>query len=210
MRIAYPQVLWRMLFALPLPIIAAYLCYLAVEKIQSVSVSKTVLKVVSITPLFFLLITFEVGRFSNLMAKSPSLGRTLVENSFRHWEDMLSFLQNMSRTYSVLTDPSTGYLIRSLTKHDHDGFKFYKKNYIEFNFDDFSSNPLSQYKGRLLVINLRNGAINSKLKRPYHIYPDIMNVEKHYSNKLLQEVRQNPERYKPIWNQDRISIYEII
>jgi len=210
MRLAYPQVLWRMLFALPLPVIAAYLTYTTYEKITLKEPVKFIGGVLTVIPLFIFLQVFNVGPVNNLMAKSPSLIRTPDENSYRHWIDMLEFIQTIDPAREVLTDPSTGYLVRSLTKHDHHGFKFVKQNFRQFNFEEYRDHPLSKYRGWLLIINQRDGEINSRLRRPYHIYPDIMKVKKHYGESLIKEISNHPERYKILWRENDISVYKIL
>ena len=209
MRITYPKVLWRVLYALPLPIVASFLICHLLDFQQKVKVFKRIVSLVLVFPLFGLLIVFDFGPIQNSMAKSPSLDQSNVENSYRHWIDLLQYLENMPSAKKILTDPSTGYLIRSLTKHSHSGFKFYKKRFKEFNFEDYADDPLAKYKGWLLVVNNRDGKPNTSFQPPLHIYPDIMVTSKHYFDSLKAELQNNPAKYEKLWSQNQISVYLI-
>lgn len=208
-RVAYPEVLWRLLLAMPLPLVAAYLIAVIARKFSFQRRFTTAGYLVILIPVFALLVVFKLGPVNNAMAKSPSLIPTPQTNSYAHWADLIGFLHSTDKTYSVLTDPATGYLVRSLTSHKHSGFKFYYKNFRNFNFEDYSSHPLKRFKGWLLIVNERDGDINERLNPPLHIYPEVMKVARHYSPQLLQEV-ENPDRYEKIFDADNIRVFVIL
>ncbi len=210
MKLAYPAVLWRLLFALHLPLLACYLLWRLSKGWGSLTVARKAANFLSIVLFAVLLFPFQLPGFNNQVVKWPSLTRTPVENSWQIWKPLIDFLNQNVETRSILSDPVTGYAIRSLTRHVHHGKKFFPVGgYRRINFDDYSDHPLGRYKGWLLVINTKNGELNQRLKPPYHIYPHVTIVDHYYSDALLKEVSERPDRYRLIWQQNRQYIYEI-
>lgn len=210
MKLAYPAVLWRLLFALHLPLLVCYLLWRMKIDWDLSNGAKRSFQLAAVVSLVVLLFPFKLGDFENRMVKWPSLTSTPMENSWQNWESLIDFLNQDTRTRKILSDPVTGYAIRSMTRHLHYGKKFFPiGGYIKINFDDYHDHPLGKYKGWLLVINTKNGEINRRLKPPHHIYPHVMVVDHYYSDILLDEVSQREDRYKLIWQGDRQFVYEI-
>ncbi len=209
LRLTYPQVLWRVLFAMYLPIVASYLILTSLAGWKLMSGSTRFWRLLLLVPLFGLLLPFKNDFINNSMVRSPSLVRSPVENSYKNWIDLIEFLQGLETRQRILTDPATGYAIRALTQHRYHGFKFFKSNYNEFNFENYQNDPLKQYVGWILVVNLRGGQINSRLNAPHHIYPNIMHTAEHYGPPLFQELELNPQKYQLLWKSDKIFVYLI-
>jgi len=209
-KLAYPQVLWRTLFALQLPILASYIVgYVALNWRSGNARGVKLFQLMTILPLFGLLLPFQFGVFNNTMTKIPSLVKTPSANSYLQWQDLIDYLNGLEEKNRVLTDPVTGYAVRSLTNQHHGGYKFFPTNFIQFNFEHYDDKPLEKYKNSLLVVNLRNGEINTRLQPPHHIYPDIMKVDKYYGLPLIEELENNSEKYPVLWSQNEISVYRI-
>jgi hypothetical protein len=112
----------------------------------------------------------------------------------------------------VITDPVTGYMISALTRHYSPRKKFHRHwgGYVEMNYDDYSSHPFDRHKGKLFVINKRNGGESTTGRRARHWSEDILQLEKfYYSPKLENYISENPERFELLWEQDKIMVYRL-
>jgi len=211
MKLAYPAVLWRLLFALHMPLLACYLLWWLSKGWRQLAITRKGINILALAIFTSLLFPFQLGSFDNQMVKWPSLTRTPIANSWKNWESLIDFLNQNADTRSILSDPATGYAIRSMTRHVHSGKKFFPiGGYNRFNFDDYSDHPLGKYKGWLLVINTKNGDLNQRLKPPHHIYPHVTIVDHYYGDALLDEVSDRTDRYELIWQKDRQYVYEIL
>ena len=66
-------------------------------------------------------------------------------------------------------------------------------------------------KGWLLVLNQRNGAVNQKLKKPFHVPPDVMLVKEAYDPRLIEFVAANGGiLFKELWHSNQISVFRIL
>ena len=210
MKASYPQVLWRLLLGMHLPIIAVMLITDVFERQKENSIRNKVLSAILVLPLFILLVRFSIAGIDNQMVKTVSLVKTPTDSSYKHWNDLISFLSAQGGTKAVLTDPVTAYAVRSMTSHVSYGHKFFPhRGYRQINFESYESHPLGKYKGWLLVVNRRNGSETSRFSPPYHVYPDIMQVDKYYSSQLLAELIENSHRYEELWSRDKQKVYLI-
>ena len=212
LRHSYSVMLWRMNFLMPLHLVAACLIVITVQYIREGSYLKKAYGVISIILLISFLFpvqtTFLQNRYSRLLTLKP----VPVENSPQHWTDLIEYLNGIKKQKKIITDPVTGYMVTALTRHESRRAKFHRiwGDYIEFNFDDYSSNPFDSYDGYLFIINRRNGGTSKTGRIARHWSENILQVENFYFSKKLEGyISSNPDRFRLLWEKDRVRVYSI-
>lgn len=142
-----------------------------------------------------------------------TLRRTPEENSYEMWADLFSFLRTLPRKY-VITDPVTGYLANGLTRHYFNTTKFWRAWWnLRVNSPDTplkkAFRRLDMSKDWLLVVNRRDGGMSEVGEVSIHWPPDVLKMGQYYPEVMLDYVENRPEVFVKIWEQDRISVYEI-
>ncbi len=212
MRYSWSATYWRISLLLPLHLVAGYLFFMAVQYVRPGSVLKKVTGLVIITILLLLLFPVKTTFLESPYSRILTLKAVPVENSPEHWADLIDFLNSIEDKKQVITDPVTGYMLTALTRHESKRAKFHRYwgGYIEFNYDDYSSNPLHRYRGYLLIVNKRNGGMSKTGVIARHWSEKILQLENFYFAKGLEEyIRTNPGLFHKIWEKDRVRVYSI-
>lgn len=209
LRLRDAHVLYRIGYMIPFTITGAYIFGMICRSRSMSLVTRSALLAgwlaactISLVPWTTDTQIFHYSRLHTLMPVAKDL-------SYRHWEDMISFLREYRGRRNIYTDPVTGYLVSALTKHVSIRYKFTTGLHKPINFPSYVNEPLSAYEGGLLIINLRQGGLSQSGLTSGHWPVDVLKLRKYYSTPLLEQIRSNPESFPLIWTRDDVSIYEI-
>ena len=200
--------LWRLLFLMPLPLVAAIWVVWTWQ--DSPFSHRWRLAVLPL--LFLLLLPVNPMASWNPHARTTNLP-VPHENSERHWVDLIEALNRLPESEQILTDPVTGYVLSALTAHRTFRYKFFADALYQafpFAFDDYSSNPLSRYRGWLLVVNLRDGNASETGRRSGHWPEDILQVSQYSPQSLVKQLVAHPGRLETVWSGQDITVYRIL
>lgn len=204
----YPDVMWRICYIIPLPFVGGYFFVAAARGLLRAGIGAKLRSGAAAALLLVLLLpistTFFENRFSRLYTVAPSPPDVTHER----WQDLFAFLNTRDRE-SVITDQVTGYLINALTPHVYPGQKFYGFGAPKVNRRIYQDGAFSKHAGSLVVVNLRDGGSSRVGRISGHWPENILKVSRFYSPGFLGHVRGHPDRYKKIWDQDDIQVYEI-
>ncbi|MFT5274259.1 MAG: hypothetical protein ACI9J2_000784 [Saprospiraceae bacterium] len=211
LRVDGAHTLWRMLYIVPLNMVAGACVLYCFSWLRDERVHFKLAAAMSLFLMVALLFPFSFSGLSNLYSR-VTLEPVQQESAYTHWSDLLQFLREETGKKSILTDPITGYAISALTHHQTYNSKFsamhlYARN--RYSFDDYSDDPLERFKGSWLVINERDGAYSETGRAARHWPADVMKVSVYYTAALKSHLEANPERYNKIWKADKISVYSI-
>lgn len=212
LRHSWSLMMWRMSFLVPLHLVAAYLFICAIQYIWIGSYLKKAYGTVSIVILIALLFPFKSIFLENTYSRLLTLKPVPVENSPDHWGDLIDYLNTVDDKKRIITDPVTGYMLTALTDHVSARKKFHRRwgGFIKFNYDDYSSNPFDRYKGYLFIVNKRNGGMSETGRVARHWPEGILQIENYYySEKMEDYISSNPDRFRLLWEKDRIRVYSI-
>lgn len=212
LRHSWGDMLWRMSFLVPLHLVAAYLFICAGKSILEGSYLKKIYGSISVILLISFLFPFNTTFIENKYSRLLTLKPVPVENRPEHWSDLIDYLDGLEDKKRVITDPVTGYMLTALTQHSSSRAKFHRhwRGYIEFNFDDYSSNPFDRYKGYLFIINKRNGGMSETGRVARHWPEGILQMENFYfAEKMEDYISSNPDRFRLLWEKDRIRVYSL-
>ncbi len=143
-----------------------------------------------------------------------TIRKTPRENSRELWSDLCSFLQTIPRKHISTQNAVTGYVIGGLTHHFVDVDKFCAIQ-NRLCVDDLETpvnlalrnlDPQLQW---LVVINRRDGGTSAVGALSLHWPTEVLKVSNDYPNILVEYIENRPELFVKIWEQDRISVYEI-
>lgn len=213
LRLSNGDVLWRITFLLPLSLVSAYVLVITIQYIYQGSAAKKLAGLLGLLLLLGLLFPLKMRYFENQYSRLLTIKAVPEENSPAHWSDLLEYLQSIEKEKIIITDPVTGYMVTSITRHRSYRHKFHRNlaGYIDFNFDDYSKHPFDRYKGYLFIINKRNGGFSESGRVSKHWPENILQLETFYSSDMLDEyVKLNPDRFKLLWEKDRVWVYLII
>jgi hypothetical protein len=211
LRYSVGDMLWRITYLLPLALVAAFVSVISIQFIYQGVIAKKVAGLFGLFLLSGLLFPLKTTYFDNQYSRLSTLKAVAKENSPAHWNDLIEYLQGIENEKIIITDPVTGYMVTSITRHRSYRYKFHRHwGYIEFNFDDYSKHPLDRYKGYLFIINKRNGGFSESGRVSKHWSENILQLEEFYSSDKLDEyVSLNPDRFKLLWEKDRVWVYLI-
>jgi hypothetical protein len=210
LRHSYSLTLWRMSFLVPLQLVGAYLFVLAIENIWTGSTLKKAYGLLTVILLISLLFPFKTTFIENTYSRISTLKSVPADNSPEQWNDLLEYLRGIEEEKKVITDPVTGYMLSALTKHSSSRAKFHRiwGGFIKFNYKDYSHNPFDRYQGYLFIINKRNGGISETGRVARHWPEGILQIENYYYSENLEGyISSNPERFRLLWEKDRIRVY---
>ena len=203
--------LWQLCWLVPLHFIAAAFIVENVMKWKTYGALKRNLVAFVVAALFVMPTGNSISEQFNPHLRT-SLSATDQKNSYHHWQDMITALNELEPSQNILTDPVTGYLIAALTKHRTFRRKFHASAHYQiypFVFDNYENSPLSRYQNWLLVINQRDGAKSHSGEAYKHWPGDVLKVSRHYPQVLKDHLRDNPEYFDQIWAAEGVSIYRI-
>ncbi len=133
-----------------------------------------------------------------------------VERNVGHdqWQDVFTFLSKLEQE-TVITDQVTGYLVNALTPHYFRGHKFYGFGAPKIRRDHYDDGTFSQYAGSLVIVNQRDGGLSRTGRLSGHWPENILKLSRFYPASFLAHIESNPQKYKKIWDQLDIQVYEI-
>ena len=211
LRMGHDTTLWRLCYLIPLQFVAGAGVVFLWGRLRSGAVHVRAIAGAVIVALFLLLLP-SIGPVPlNAYAKT-TLARVGDANRPSHWMDALEFLSSLDKDYTVLTDPVTGYMLAAFTRHRTYQYKFlpnakyYRRPFL---FDSYADFPLSKYGGKLILVNLRNGAPSRTGELSNHWHREILRVEDYYSDALVEHLESHPDHFEKLWSQDRISVYRV-
>ena len=222
LRIRGEDVLYRLLYAIPLSSVAAFIvfesyCSLRERIVCKNNVSKTSILQSGIAVFSIIAITLSLVPFKSatLLTQYNRLADILPverQRSLRHWQDLSKQLAKLSPQDNILTDPLTGYIITATTESIAKRYKFTTAQHLDLNSLDLTSskaNPFAAFQGHYLVINLRDGANSQHGELSQHWSPTVLNVSNYYSQALLNHIRANKEQFILEWHNDDVWLYRI-
>lgn len=212
LRHSLSMMLWRITFMLPLNFVAAYLFVDAIQYAWRGDLQKKVYGAVTVILLVVFLFPIQTTYFENNYSRIMTLKSVPVENTPQHWRDMIEFLDSLPDRKNIITDPVTGYMLSALTRHSSHRHKFHRRlgGYIEFNYEDYSSNPFDQYEGFLFIVNRRNGGMSETGRVARHWPEEILQLNNFYNSENMEDyISSNPDRFRLLWEKDKIRVYSL-
>lgn len=211
LRLDNSTTLWRLTYIIPIHFVAADLFILYIQKLRNSHALKKTYPLIVITSLALLLMpiknTWQKAHYSRV----PTLQATQYENSLYYYADVLTFLESIEEEHQILTDPVTGYVISSMTDHTSTRRKFSRSNsYRTFTFEEYDNNPLSIYKGYLLLVNQRKQPVSKIGELSGHwSHRELQNINYYYPEQLIIHLTENAQLFEKLWESNGISIYRI-
>lgn len=204
------HVVWRLLYLLPIHFVAAYLTISFLSTILYGSLMRKMLASFALIMIYLMLFPWNVGSINLPYSRIYTLDAVESENSPAHWQDLLAQMQTIDSAEKIITDPVTGYLLTALTKHINYRFKFLPPiDDYAYIFDHYDQDSFNHQAGRLMIVNLRDGGMSQTGAISRHWPADVLKMKQYYPDNLLSFIDKNPQIFKPVWSQDRITIYQI-
>jgi len=207
---SYPEVLWRFVYLVPLPMVGAVLLVDAARALVSrtARAPARVAALAACALLVGLLAPWRTAFGDLTWSRLYTLGPVDVTNSARLWDDLYDEMRRHAPA-RVLTDPVTGYTLAALTDHRYRGFKFYVTPAYPLSKEHYAPGDFARRAGMLLVINRRNGRGSRAGRISGHWPAQVMHVSRYYSPALVDFVNTHPALFRKTWERDRIAVYEI-
>lgn len=211
LRYSWPEVLWRICYLIPLPFVAAFVLLSSFKSVVGdVGMIRKAGSALAIVLALALLFPLHNTYFDSRFSRIYTLGSVERGNDYLIWADLIEFLDK-NPVKRVLTDPVSGYVIKGVTTKRYQGHKFHKIDHINLNHKQYDPEIFLPYAHDwLLVVNKRDGELSDNGERARHWPKDVLRVSQYYSDELLQYVSGNPDLFKPVWEQDRITVYQIL
>lgn len=218
LRIRGEDTLYRLLYAIPLSTVAAYILVVNINCLfiasrqkarNTPSVKNQLIPLLSIIILCAGLIPFNSTTLLTQYNRTSEILPVNSQHSLRHWQDITRELSLLPKQDNILTDPVTGYIITATTQHTAKRYKFTKSQHLDLNELISKKILFSQFKGQYLVINLRNGSTSKQGLLSTHWPSDILKVKNYYSPELLEYIHSNPSTFAKLWENDGATIYRI-
>lgn len=207
----YPDVIWRICYMIPLPFAGAWFFTRAIHRLvfepsrpMRRRITDAAVTVALVVFLFPITTTFFESKYSRLYTVVPA-GPGV---DFGQWQDMFMFLRGIEKE-TVITDQVTGYLVNALTPHYYRGHKFYGFGAPKIRRKNYNERTFSRYTGALVIVNQRDGGLSRTGKLSGHWPENILKLSSFYPRDFLTHIENNPHKYKKIWDQQDIQVYEI-
>jgi len=213
LRVADSTTLWRLCYIVPIHFAGAYILIKAFEKFkESISVKNSLALFLVTGILFLTLLPIKNTLYGIHYSRFPTLKSTKLELSSNYFSDLTSALNQINGRKKILTDPITGYVVRALTNHHSRQIKFFNLKRINYLYDDYTSSPLKQHKGKLIIINQRESSESLVGKLSKHWSKNIMDLSSYYNVHLLEHLKNNNDQFKLIWQSENsdIKVYRIL
>lgn len=204
LRFAHPEVLWRIAYMLPLAALGGFVLVRALTPLRPIGV-------VVAAALIFFLTPFDLRYFVNADSKFHMLQSVPEENTWRHWSDMVHYLNSFDNREQIITDPITGYVVVATTFHEtRDRAKFIPipVDYRLAN-KELSLKNLRRYEGMMLIVNDRPGGWSKTGQIGRHWRPDELNPARYYSDAFRSLLAKHPSAFVPLWENAGVAIYRI-
>lgn len=209
LRFSWPEVLWRLCYALPLPFVGGYLLVRFLgQATRDGRAGTRVVGLVAAVALIGLLLPINSTFVTSPHSKIYTLAPVGPANDYRLWSDLMAFLRNRE-SRGLITDPVTGYVARSLTGHRYPGYKFFGRDGFPVNQERYRSQDFAEREGWLVVINRRDGASSASGRYGRHWPEDVMTVSKRYSDAFMDYVANHSEHFTKLWSRNGIVVYRV-
>ena len=216
LRLDHSSTLFRLCYMIPLHFVAAdiFIHYVSLLRAHHKKKQTLMMKPVLVICLFlFVALLLPIKNTWNNIhySRFPTLLAVDSGNSPKHLDDLIQFLSTIEKRKKILTDPTTGYVISGLTRHHSWRGKFHEtKNYRKFTFDDYDDNPLSKYKGYLLIVNKRTNKLSTTGKLSGHWDQfQLSSIKQYYPDQLLKHLENFDDKFQSLWKNNSISVYLI-
>jgi len=211
LRLNSSTTLWRLCYLIPIHFIAADLFVYYTNKLRaSKKWQQTSIAAGVISLLIILLLPIQNTWQQMHYSRFPTLDKVAPTQSHEHLTDVIDYLNTISKKHLILTDPVTGYVVSGMTHHHSNRRKFHRTRHNNFTFDDYNNDPLQQYRGHLLIINLRTQGHSQVGQLAKHWPADVLNtLETYYPKQLLSHIDASPNRFEKQWANNNIAIYLI-
>lgn len=207
------DVIWRFSYLMPLGITGGFLVAFSAWQFRKTQSFRTLIPMFSIPILLLvLLLPFETpfvsnskSRFGSLMPVDKTAGAGL-------WKDLIEAVDAVDGNRAIYADGATRYVLGAVTHHDIPSRQSYDFDHVALEVTVYPSNVelMSKDSGALLVINRRNGSETLSSRLSGHWPIDVLQVSKSYPPELDRFVDIHKERFKLLWSQEKIWLYEIL
>jgi hypothetical protein len=204
--------LWRLCYLIPVHFVAADLFVHYARELRTCGLLKRSINAILIFTLIALLLPIKNTWQGVHYSRFPTLAPTAEKLGYRHYHDLLEFLESIEQPHKVLTDPITGYMVTAMTKHSNSRKKFFRDNSFKyFNFKSYSDRPLiNKYPGHLLITNNTAHPQSKVGKLAGHWSPYEWHNKKHYYGKaLIEHLTAHPSDFELLWSGVDIKVYRI-
>jgi hypothetical protein len=158
------------------------------------------------------LLPFETTYISNNKSRLGSLMSVDKTAGAGLWKDLVLAADAVGGDRTLYADGVTRYVLSSLTHHRIPSRTSYDFDHSPLEVTAYPSKveSMSKDSGALLVINRRNGSETMSSRLSGHWPIDILHVSKSYPTELGQFIDEHKEKFKLLWSQDKIWLYEIL
>lgn len=209
LRFSWPEVLWRVCYALPLPFVGGYfLARSGAAVLGGPGVGARLAGLVILIALIGLLLPIQTTFVNSPHSKVYTLARVGPDNDHRLWADLMHYLEGQEGE-GLITDPVTGYVAASLTGHRYPGYKFFGRDGFPVDRDLYRSQQFAERDGWLVVINRRDGAPSAAGRYGRHWPEDVMKVSKRYSDAFVDYVTGHAGEFEKLWSRNGIDVYRV-
>lgn len=205
--------LWRTSYLVPLGMTSSFLIvalYLKYKKTRGVFDGLSFL-LISLA-LVISLLPIEVGNQINRTSRFPSLAPTEAHSGAELWGDLIrkiSILKDERQVRGILTDHVTKFVLDSAVFGNipqRGSLEYFPKH----NNDYKSDIKYSDFSHHLLVINKRDGDYTQNALVSGHWPTNILKVSARYPDDIAEFIINNRKNFELLWQQESISIYQIV
>ena len=205
--------LWRFAYLMPVPIVGGILVGLTVQDlIKWKGHPKSLPGCLFLVAAVVTLMPFDTELISNDNSRFPSLVRLEQSNGALLWGDLIEAVEVIEGKRILITDSITNYVLSSATKHGGKGEPKERWQQRRGLFGGDYKDRLLYYgvDNSLLIINQRDGSLSETGKRSGHWWSDVLKVSQLYPRDLVQFVEERPDDFRKLWNNNNITIYEVL
>jgi hypothetical protein len=213
LRYSLTEMYWRLSFIVPLYLVAGYVVVRMLTAVREKSARGLVASVTAVLMLLVLLFPIHTRYIDAPYSRMLTLGKLSEGSTPTHWQDLIGYLDSVKRRDSrIITDPVTGYMLSALTRHTSLRKKFHRflAGYIRLNYESYVNHPFDRYRGHMLIINRRDGAISESGRVARHWPENILKVSNYYPAALIDYLAENPQRFELQWDSGDIQVYRIM
>ena len=207
------DVIWRFSYLMPLGITGGLLVGISAWQYRKNQSLRTLSPMLSIPILLLvLLFPFETPYVSNNKSRIGSLIAVDKTAGAGLWKDLIEAVDAVDGNRAIYADGATRYVLGAVTHHDIPSRQSYDFDHVALEVTVYPSNVelMSKDSGALLVINRRNGSETLSSRLSGHWPIDVLQVSTSYPPELDQFVGMHKERFKLLWSQEKIWLYEIL
>jgi len=209
LRFSWPEVLWRMCYMIPLPLVGGYFLFFGIRALREGPTPRArVAGSAMAAGLIVLLLPVSSTFFVSPYSKIHTLRSVQASNDHRLWQDLLAFLRTRDSTW-IITDRVTGYVVNGLTSHRYGGYKFYGSARFKIDRQEYDESDFRERSGWLVIVNRRDGGPSRVGRYGGHWPENIMRVSRLYSGEFLEFLQGQPSLFERLWRSDGITVYRV-